>query len=34
MNMMFIWEGKKFYGSNFDSSAEMYNKILKEKSYP
>ena len=28
---MFIWKDKKFYGSNVDDLAEMYNDKLKEK---
>ena len=33
MNMMFTWKDKKFYGSNANGVAEMYNDILKEKKY-
>ena len=28
---MFIWKDKKFYGSNVDGLAEMYNDELKGK---
>ena len=31
MNMIFIWKDKKFYGSNADGLAEMYNDKLKGK---
>ena len=30
---MFIWKDKKFYGSNVDGLAEMYNDELREKNY-
>ena len=33
MNMMFIWKDQKFYRSNANGLAEMYNDILKEKKY-
>ena len=29
MNMMLIWKDKKFYESNVDGLAEMYNDKLK-----
>ena len=31
MHMMFIWKDKRFYGSNVDGLAEMYNEKLKGK---
>ena len=31
MNMMFTWKNQRFYGSNVDDLAEIYNDKLKEK---
>ena len=33
MNTMFIWKDQKFYRSNANGLAEIYNDILKEKKY-